>query len=86
MVTNSRHSPILMPAPSHLLPLLEAHPTLADCVYCGLHRPLLGKDTSSEVPQFFYLRAFLAEGKSVLRMLPCFVYPILSLPCALLPL
>lgn len=30
MVTNSRHSPILMPAPPHLLPLLEAHPTLAD--------------------------------------------------------
>ncbi|XP_028616536.1 serine/threonine-protein kinase 11-interacting protein isoform X2 [Grammomys surdaster] len=26
--------------------------------------PLLGKDTSAEVPQFFYLRAFLAEGSS----------------------
>ncbi|XP_055472321.1 serine/threonine-protein kinase 11-interacting protein [Psammomys obesus] len=26
--------------------------------------PLLEKDTSSEVPQFFYLRAFLAEGSS----------------------
>ncbi|XP_032757316.1 serine/threonine-protein kinase 11-interacting protein isoform X4 [Rattus rattus] len=26
--------------------------------------PLLGKDTSAEAPQFFYLRAFLAEGKA----------------------
>ncbi|XP_034354905.1 serine/threonine-protein kinase 11-interacting protein isoform X2 [Arvicanthis niloticus] len=26
--------------------------------------PLLGKDTSAEGPQFFYLRAFLAEGSS----------------------
>lgn len=26
--------------------------------------PLLGKDTSAEAPQFFYLRAFLAEGSS----------------------
>lgn len=26
--------------------------------------PLLGKDTSAEVPPFFYLRAFLAEGSS----------------------
>ncbi|KAK7818878.1 hypothetical protein U0070_001081 [Myodes glareolus] len=26
--------------------------------------PLLGKDTSSEVPQFFYLRTFLAEGST----------------------
>lgn len=26
--------------------------------------PLLGKDPSAEVPQFFYLRAFLAEGSS----------------------
>ncbi|CAH6791824.1 serine/threonine-protein kinase 11-interacting protein isoform X2 [Phodopus roborovskii] len=26
--------------------------------------PLLGKDTSAEVPQFFYLRTFLAEGSS----------------------
>nr|XP_038939302.1 serine/threonine-protein kinase 11-interacting protein isoform X6 [Rattus norvegicus] len=26
--------------------------------------PLLGKDTSAETPQFFYLRAFLAEGKA----------------------
>lgn len=30
MVTDSRHSPILLPTPPHLLPLPEAHPTLAD--------------------------------------------------------
>lgn len=47
---------------------------------------MLGKDTSAEVPQFFYLRAFLAEGKDKLEVLPWFLQPIVSLACPLLPL
>ncbi|XP_008824021.1 serine/threonine-protein kinase 11-interacting protein isoform X2 [Nannospalax galili] len=37
--------------------------------------PLLGKDTSSETPQFFYLRAFLVDGSST-----CPVSLLLTLP------
>ncbi|EDL75454.1 serine/threonine kinase 11 interacting protein (predicted) [Rattus norvegicus] len=47
--------------------------------------PLLGKDTSAETPQFFYLRAFLAEGVSAGEFLgtPCCVWGAADRPAGL---
>lgn len=53
-----------VPSPKPCLPLADPLPMSA-----MLSRPLLGQETSSVAPQFFYLRVFLVEGEpSVLQM------------------